>query len=86
MQTIESINLIRRKPDVLGGRPCIIGTGLKVSAIVMAMVFHEHSPDQMELAYGVSLAQIHAALAFYYLHKDEIDTDIRKLDHESMRI
>ena len=41
METVESINLITRKPDVRGGRPCIIGTGLKVSDIVMAMRYHD---------------------------------------------
>ncbi|MCE2473101.1 MAG: DUF433 domain-containing protein, partial [Anaerolineae bacterium] len=30
MKTIESINLIYRDPDVRGGRPCIVGTGLRV--------------------------------------------------------
>ena len=77
METVESINLITRKPDVRGGRPCIIGTGLKVSDIVMAMVYHHQTPDQMAVSYGVTLAQVHAALAYYYLNKEEIDTDIR---------
>ncbi|MCY4021698.1 MAG: DUF433 domain-containing protein [Chloroflexi bacterium] len=77
METVESINLITRNPEVRGGRPCIMGTGLKVSDIVMAQVFHGQTPDAMAVSYGVTLAQVYAALAYYYLHKDEIDSDIR---------
>ncbi len=77
METVESINLITRKPGVRGGRPCIIGTGLKVSDIVMAELYHHQTPDQMAVSYGVTLAQVYAALAYYHLNKDEIDTDIR---------
>ncbi len=77
METIESINLITRKTDVRGGRPCIIGTGLKVTDIVMAKVFHDQNPDQIAVAYGITLAQVYAALSYYYLNKEQIDADIR---------
>ena len=76
METVESINLITRKPDVRGGRPCIIGTGLKVSDIVMAMRYHERTPDQIADGYQISLAEVYAALSYYHAHKSEIDEDI----------
>ncbi|MDE2818489.1 MAG: DUF433 domain-containing protein [Chloroflexota bacterium] len=82
MNQIESINLIYRNPEVRGGRPCIVGTGLRVIDIVMAMQFGNRSPEQMAEDYQVSLAKVHAALAFYYENKDEIDQDI----HEDIRI
>ena len=44
MVTIESIDLITTNPDVRGGRPCIAGTGLRVTDVVMATIFHEPSP------------------------------------------
>lgn len=78
MNKIESINLIYRNPEVRGGRPCIVGTGLRVIDIVMAMQFGNRSPEQMAEDYQVSLAKVHAALAFYYENKDEIDEDIRE--------
>ena len=78
METVESINLITRKPDVRGGRPCIIGTGLRVSDIVVAMRYHHRSPEQMAEGFQVSLAEVHAALAYYNLHKEDIDADIEK--------
>ena len=78
MSTIESINLIYRDPDVRGGRPCIVGTGLRVIDIVNAMHFGNRTPDEMARGYAITLAQVHAALAYYYENKAEIDDDIRE--------
>ena len=81
MNTIESINLIYRNPEVRGGRPCIVGTGLRVMDLVMAMRFHNRSPEQMAADYQVRLAEVHAALAYYFDNQEEIDADI----HEDIR-
>ena len=86
MNTIESINLIYRNPEVRGGRPCIVGTGLRVIDIVMAMNFGGRSPEQMADAYQVSLGKIHAALAYYYCNQAEIDADIRESERKSTAI
>ena len=51
MNTIESIDLIYRNPEVRGGKPCIVGTGLRVIDIVMAMIFAERTPDQLAQDY-----------------------------------
>ena len=76
METVEGINLITRKPNVRGGRPCIKDTGLRVSEIVVAMRFHDRSPEQIAEGFQVPLAGVYTALAYYNLHEDEIDTDI----------
>ncbi len=78
MNKIESINLIYRNPSIRGGRPCIVGTSLRVIDIVMAMTFAERAPDQLAQDYDLSMAEVHAALAYYYDNKDEIDEDIRE--------
>ena len=70
--------MIYRNPKVRGGRPCIVGTGLRVIDIVMAMQFGNRTPEQMAGDYEISLAQVHAALAYYYENKAEIDDDIRE--------
>jgi len=77
METVHSINLIVSNPKVRSGRPCIAGTGLRVLDIAIAMLFHDRSVDELASDYGVTLAQVHAALAYYYEHKTEIDADIR---------
>ncbi len=75
--TILSIDLIASDPNVRGGRPCIAGTGVRVLDIAAAMIFHDQTPDDIATAYDLSLAQVYAALAYYYAHKADIDADIR---------
>jgi uncharacterized protein (DUF433 family) len=78
METIQSINLIATNPKVRSGQPYIVGTGLRVIDIVMATIFHQRTPGQIASDYGITLAQVHAALAYYYEHKTELDEDIRE--------
>jgi uncharacterized protein (DUF433 family) len=78
VDTILSINLITSNPKVRDGRPCIAGTGLRVTDVVNASTIHLHTPDQIAADYGITLAQVHAALAYYYEHKAELDEDIRQ--------
>lgn len=77
MLTIESINLITTDPAVRGGRPCIAGTGLRVIDIAMAALFHQRTPGEIAADYDLSLAEVHAALAYYYQYKEAMDADIR---------
>lgn len=78
MNKIESINLIYRNPDVRGGRPCIVGTDLRVLDIVISKIFAERTPDQLAEDYALSMAEVYAALAYYHRNKAEIDEDIRE--------
>lgn len=78
MVTVESIDLITTNPDVRGGRPCIAGTGLRVTDVVMATIFHDRSPGEIASDYDISLAEVYAALAYYYQHKPKLDLDIRE--------
>ena len=77
MQTVLSIDLITTDAAIRGGRPCIAGTGLRVTDIAMAHLYHRRSADQLAADYALTLAQVHAALAYYYQHKAELDADIR---------
>ena len=49
MDTVLPINLITTNSKICGGRPCIIGTGIRVTDIVMAHIFHDRLPG--EIAY-----------------------------------
>ena len=77
MDMILSINLITTNPKVRGGRPCIAGTGLRVTDVAMASIYHLQSVDEIAVGYGITLAQVHAALAYYYEHQPELEEDIR---------
>jgi uncharacterized protein (DUF433 family) len=78
METIQSINLIATNPKVRGGRPCIAGTGLEVSTIATARIVHNRTPEEIASDYEISLAEVHAALSYYYAHKEKIDASIRE--------
>jgi uncharacterized protein (DUF433 family) len=78
MDTIQNIQLIVTNPTIRGGRPCIAGTSLRVTDVVMATIFHDRLPGQIASDYSISLAQVHAALAYYYEHKNDLDADIRQ--------
>lgn len=73
---VEIGTLIDRDPQIRGGRPKIAGTGVTVRRIAgwyqMGM-----SPEEIALEYPhLTLAQVHAALAYYHANREEIDTDI----------
>jgi uncharacterized protein (DUF433 family) len=77
MATVTDIgSLIYRRPGLHGGRPCVAGTGVTVRRIA---VLHNagEAPEEIVVKFGhLSLAQVHAALAYYYANKDEIDADL----------
>ena len=54
-------------------------TNVKVIEVVMDKLAHGSSPEEMHFQYPhLSLAQIHAALAFYYDHQAGIDAQIEQ--------
>jgi len=78
MQTVLTIDLIATNPTIRGGRPCIAGTGLRVTDVALAHTVHNRTTDEIAADYGISLAQVYAALSYYYDHKIELDEDIRQ--------
>src|SRR5947209_3674936 len=69
------------------GRAWIDDTNTKVIEVVLDKLAHGSSPEEMHEQYPhLSLAQIHAALAYYYDHKAEFDAEIERLDCEYQEI
>jgi uncharacterized protein (DUF433 family) len=63
------------------GVPWITGANTKVVEVVLDKMAYEWSPEEMHLQHPhLSMAQIHAALAYYYEHQDEVDADIERRD------
>ena len=76
-------SLISRRPEIRGGRPCIAGTGVSVRRIAQ---WHNMGliPEEIVQKFGhLSLAQVHAALAYYYANQAEIDADLEAEDRET---
>ena len=78
MGTIVDIgSLIERSAEIRRGRPCIAGTGVTVRRIAG---WHNLGLSPEEIAARLehlTLAQVHAALAYYHANRDEIDSDIQ---------
>jgi len=68
--------LIVRTPKIRGGRPHIAGTGVTVRRIVgwykLGLTAEEIAAEVPQL----TLAQVHAALAYYHANQEEIEQDI----------
>jgi uncharacterized protein (DUF433 family) len=69
-------SLIDREPGVRGGRPKVAGTGVTVMRIA-GWYKSGRSPEEIALEYGhLSLAQVHAALAYYHANVEEIEAEL----------
>ena len=71
---------ITKTPGVCGGRACIAGHRIRVTDIV---IWHElrGMPDQVvDMFPGITLADVHAALAYYFDHRQEIEDEFRNED------
>src|SRR5438552_7297571 len=57
----------------------IVGANTKVIEVVMDKLAHGWSPEEIHFQHShLSLAQIHAAFAYYYEHQDEMDREIMR--------
>lgn len=73
---VEIGSLIERHPEIRGGRPCLAGTGVSVHRVVQ---WYRQGliPEEIADRIGhLSLAQVHAALAYYHANQTEIDAEI----------
>ena len=67
---------IATHPLIRGGRPCIKGTGLKVTDIVVQQKYWGQSPTEIAKHFDINVSQVEDALNYYAAHTDYIDTDI----------
>jgi uncharacterized protein (DUF433 family) len=93
--TVDIGDLITSTSDVRGGRARVTGTGVTVLRIV-GWYKLGLSPEEIAEEFGhLTLAQVHAALAYYHANQEEIDAAIAddeaevdklaKLHHQSAR-
>jgi len=59
--------------------PMIAGTTMKVVELVLDHLAYGWSPEELHFQHpGLTLGQIHSALAYYWDHKAELDHDIEQ--------
>lgn len=57
----------------------IVGANTKVKEVVLDKMAYGWSPEEMHFQHPhLTMAQIHAALAYYYEHQADIDTQIER--------
>lgn len=60
-------------------RPVVEGTSIKVRELVKDYLAYGWSPEEMQWQHpSLTMAQVHAALAYYYDHKQELDEEIQR--------
>jgi uncharacterized protein (DUF433 family) len=70
---------ITKTPGVCGGRACIAGHRIRVMDIVVWHEMRGYSADEVvDMFPGITLADVHAALAYYFDNRAEIEADFRK--------
>jgi uncharacterized protein (DUF433 family) len=81
MSTVTDIgSLIERRSGFRGGRPVVAGTSVSVQRIAGSYKLGL-GPEEIAENFGhLSLAQVHAALAYYHSNREEIEGYLRDED------
>jgi uncharacterized protein (DUF433 family) len=71
----------------LHGVAWVTDTNIKVIEVVLDKLAYGWSPEEIHFQHpGLSLAQIHAALSFYYENQPQIDAEIDQQRREIKRL
>jgi uncharacterized protein (DUF433 family) len=69
---------ISKTPDICGGKACIAGHRIRVMDIVALHEQRGYSPDEIvDMFPAITLADVHAALVYYFDHRAEIESDFK---------
>lgn len=69
---------ITKTPDVCGGKACVAGRRIRIVDVVALHEQRGYSPDEIVGMFpGITLADVHAALAYYFDHRAEIEADFK---------
>ena len=70
--------LIEATPGVLGGKPCIAGHRISVQHVAIMYTRMGMSAEKIAKTYELPPAAVHAALAYYYENREELDRKIKE--------
>jgi len=73
MMGLVTVQHIEQTPGVRGGKPHIAGTRITVADVAFCHLQQGLSVAEIAAEYDLSLASVHAALAYYFDHRAEID-------------
>jgi uncharacterized protein (DUF433 family) len=78
--------LIARIPGIRGGQLHVVGAGVSLRTIVYMEREGLTPKEIVDDMPHLSLAQVHAALAYYYANKEQVDTEMAELEEEERQI
>ena len=79
MSTAATHAQIVKTPGVCGGQARIDGHRIRVQDVAIEYEWQGLSPEEICREHpGLTLAQVHTALAYYFEHRDEIEAQIRE--------
>lgn len=67
---------VTSNPDIANGAPLVEGTRITVRTIAGYYQMGMNVDEILSTLSHLSAAQVHSALAYYFDHQDEIDTDL----------
>src|SRR5205823_10401632 len=71
-----AIGHIESTPGVRGGKPRVAGTRITVADVAIMYLRLGQSVEEMAGKYQLSAAAVHAAMAYYYDHRAEVEGQI----------
>lgn len=87
MPTLTDIgSLITQTPDICGGRPRIAGKGVSVRRIAGWYKMGETPEEIVTQIPHLTLAEVHAALAYYHANREAMDAAMAAEDAEYDRL
>jgi uncharacterized protein (DUF433 family) len=79
METAIEKKHIVATPDTCGGKPRIEGTRIRVQDVYVWHELQGQSPEEIVSNFPhLSLASVHAALVYFFDHRDQIVRDIQE--------
>lgn len=73
-----SIEHITKTPGVCGGKACIAGRRIRVMDIVVWYQHQGRTAMDISASFGITQADVHAAMAYYLDHTDEIEASFEE--------
>lgn len=67
---------IESTPGIRGGKPCLAGTRIAVADVALMHLRLDQSFEQIAARFDLALSAVHAAMAYYYDHRVEMDSQM----------
>jgi uncharacterized protein (DUF433 family) len=83
---IDISSLLWSRPGMNGGRLCAAGTGVSMMQIAVCRQRGESPEEIVENYPQLTLATVHAALAYYYANRQEVDDALAAEEAEYDRL